>query len=282
MPSKFRARRCAITFWSPPDFKEDEGISYFVSGKEICPDTKKVHYQSYIEFSKTMSLTAIKKLVNDDTVHVEKCKGNAKQNIAYCKKDGNIYREFGEPKQQGKRTDILDLRDHFKNGKRLREAVLDDSMCRTVAKHPKFARMVELMFSKPRSEMTELYIYWGVTGAGKSHKAMIEGGDTAYYKPLGKDSQWWDGYEQNECIIIEDFRGEIPLSTLLRLADKYQMRVPVKGGYVNFDSRKIIITSNIDIHEWFNTSQKGYDASMSALKRRITKKVHFDLPFNKK
>jgi len=302
MSKRFRARRCAITFWSPPDFKEDEGIHYFLSAEEICPDTKKVHYQSYIEFSKQLSLTAIKKLINDDKANILKCKGNTQQNIEYCKKGEQtkeewtrlrskgpnygknlkLYREFGTPKQQGKRTDILELRDHFKQGKRLRDAVLDDSMCRTVAKHPKFARMVELMFSKPRSEMTELYIYWGVTGAGKSHKAQADAGPDAYYKPLGKDSQWWDGYEQNESIIIEDFRGEIPLSTLLRLADKYPMRVPVKGGYCNFDSRKIYITSNIDIHEWFNTSQKGYDASMAALKRRITKKVHFDLPFNKK
>lgn len=277
-----RARRFALTFYNEPDFDEHEDIAYFVAGEEKCPKTGKIHFQSYISLNKRYSLKALKTLVGDQTVHIEKCKGNEQQNIAYCKKDDDIYREFGSPKKQGKRTDIIALRDHFKGGKRLREAIEDDSMANTVAKHMRFARMVELMYSKPRTQMTELYIYWGVSGAGKSHKAQEDAGPGAYYKPLGKDSQWWDGYEQNESIIIEDFRGEIPLSTLLRLADKYPMRVPVKGGYCNFDSRKIYITSNIDIDEWFNTSQKGYDASIKALKRRITKKIHFSLPFNKK
>lgn len=280
--SSLKARRFALTFYTKPDFKESEHIRYFVAGEEKCPTTGKVHYQAYISLNKQYRLKGLKELVGDQTVHVEKCKGNEQQNIEYCKKDGNIYREFGEPKKQGKRNDILAVRDHFKQGKRLRSALDDDDMCKTVAKYPKFARMVELMYSKPRTEMTELYVYWGVTGAGKSHKAQEDAGDDVYYKPLGKDSQWWDGYEQNEVVIIEDFRGEIPLATLLRLADKYPMRVPVKGGYVNFDSKKIYITSNIDIYDWFNSGQKGYDASMKALERRIVKKVHFDIPFNKK
>lgn len=275
-----QARRFALTFYTKPDFPENKDISYFIAGEEKCPKTGKIHYQSYISLAKRYRMKALKKLVQDDTVHVEKCKGNEQQNIAYCKKDGNIYREFGAPKKQGKRNDILALRDHFKNGKRMREALEEDTLCNTVAKYQKFARMVELVYSTPRSEMTELHIYWGVSGAGKSHRAQAEGGDNAYYKPLGKNSQWWDGYEQNDVVIIEDFRGEIPLSTMLRLADKYPMRVPVKGGYAQFNSKKIIITSNIAPEDFWNNQQKGYQASFEAIRRRITSRVHYDSKWN--
>jgi len=123
-------------------------------------------------------------------------------------------------------------------------------------------------------------VHWGPTGTGKSHTAYEESkalGPT-YFKPVS--DKWWDGYDQQPSVIIEDFRGEIALATLLRLADKYPMRVPVKGGYKEFNSKRIYITSNIDIDDWFNKEQKGYEASMEALKRRITKKIHFNKPYS--
>lgn len=137
MPA-FQARRCAITFWSPPDFKEDSRIQYFISGKEICPETKKQHYQSYIEFTKRLTLKVIKDIICDNKANILKCKGSAKQNIAYCKKDGDIYREFGTPKQQGKRNDINAACKVIQTLKRPRDGFDDDVVRPLMAKYPKF------------------------------------------------------------------------------------------------------------------------------------------------
>lgn len=137
MPSP-RSRRYALTFFSPPNFVFDEdAIRYFVAGREVCPETKRVHYQAYIELFKPVSMAKVKKLVDDEKVHVEAAKGNPTSNVTYCKKDGDIYREEGKVSQQGKRTDLVSLREHFKSKKRLKEAIEDDDLIAPVARYPR-------------------------------------------------------------------------------------------------------------------------------------------------
>lgn len=64
-------------------------------------------------------------------------------------------------------------------------------------------------------------------------------------------------------MIIDDFYGWIKYSTLLRLLDRYPMRVEYKGGQANFLAKTIIFTSNRHPSEW-------YKMDNSALMRRIT------------
>lgn len=53
---------------------------------------------------------------------------------------------------------------------------------------------------------------------------------------------WWDGYEQQEAIIIDDFDGKWPYRDLLRLLDRYPYQGQYKGGYVKINSPYIYIT----------------------------------------
>lgn len=274
MPAK-QARRYALTFYSPPDFEFDsKSTRYFVSGKEVCPETKRVHYQSYIELFKPVSIKKLKDIVDDNKVHAESCKGSPGQNVEYCKKDGCLYREEGTVSNPGKRNDLVSLREHFKSHKKLKTAIESDDLIGPVARYPRLVNTLQLLYSVERSQPTELYIYWGVPGSGKSHRAYEEAKSmgSVYFKPSGA---WWDGYAGQTCVIFEDFRGECGLAMLLRLADKYPLRVPFKGGYTQFISQRIYITSNLDITGWFNTEARGYEDSFAALPRRITKKVHF-------
>lgn len=276
-----RARRYALTFFTEPTFVFDTSlVRYFVAGRETCPTTGNVHYQAYIELFKPTSLKALKTLVDDEKVHAEACKGNAATNIKYCKKDGDIFREEGTAAQQGQRNDLVSLRQHFKDKKRLREAIESDELIGPVARYPRLVNQLELLYSTQRSQQTELHIFWGAPGTGKSHTAYEEAKQLGpvYFKPTGN---WWDGYEQQPCVIFEDFRGECGLAQLLRLADKYPLRVPIKGGFKEFTSSRLYITSNLDITDWFNAEARGYETSLAALKRRITRKVHFDTPFQK-
>jgi len=256
---------------------EHKDIRYMIIGEEKAPTTGRLHYQGYVEFNKRMRLKAVKRTLGVNDVHAQASLGTPQQNIDYCSKGGKV-ETFGIPARvtQGTRTDIHAMYEHFKEGKTESEALNEGLHIGAMCRYPKFVNKLQLHFTPERSETTELYIYWGPTHTGKSHTAYEEAKlmGEVYFKPV--DSNWWDGYHGQPCVILEDFRGEISLAAMLRLADKYPMRVPIKGGYMQFNSKRIYITSNTDVDQWFNNTQKGYDASISAFKRRVTKKVHFD------
>lgn len=51
----------------------------------------------------------------------------------------------------------------------------------------------------------------------------------AFAKPIGK-GLWWDGYEREEVVVIDEFRGQYPLSDMLQLLDPYKLQVECNGG----------------------------------------------------
>lgn len=65
-------------------------------------------------------------------VHIEKAKGNAEQNKAYASKDESAikgtYWEAGSPLNQGERTDLQALHQEVKNGARLEDVLLSDTV----------------------------------------------------------------------------------------------------------------------------------------------------------
>ncbi len=76
-----------------------EEVKYIIIGIEICPKTKKEHYQGYMEFNEQIRFSKLKKL--QPKTHFENRKGTALQASDYCKKDGNFF-IFGEISHQGK------------------------------------------------------------------------------------------------------------------------------------------------------------------------------------
>lgn len=102
--------------------------SYICYQKEECPKTKKIHWQGYIEFDNVKRLNEVKKVLNDNTVHLESRKGNQSQAIDYCKKlqskVGDFYEE-GTPKRQGNRSDLDSIYEAIDSGCTCKEILGD-------------------------------------------------------------------------------------------------------------------------------------------------------------
>jgi len=91
------------------------------------------------------------------------------------------------------------------------------------------------------------------------------------------DLRWFEGYDNKQMAIIDDFRAKhVSFSFLLRLLDRYPLRIPVKGDYVNWAPRVIVITCPYSPDQCFSTRQTYLPEDLEQLHRRITKIVHFD------
>lgn len=82
--------------------------------------------------------------------------------------------------------------------------------------------------------------HWGISGAGKSHHARTTYPD-AYIKQQNK---WFDGYLGQKVILIEDLDTPTLGHYLKIWADKFPCTGETKGGNLNLQHEKLIITSN--------------------------------------
>jgi len=95
----------------------------------------------------------------------------------------------------------------------------------------------------------QIFVYWGVTGSGKSRRAWAEAGFDAY--PKDPRSKFWDGYRNHDHVVIDEFRGGIDISHVLRWFDRYPVLVEVKGSSTALCASKIWITSNLHPRDWY-------------------------------
>ena len=195
--------------------------------------------------------------------HIEIARGSECSNIKYCSKletrvDGEEPHTFGIPAEEtrGRRSDLIDLIESVTNGGSL-EVIAE--------KHPssfiRYNRGIRDLISvrmKVRSEMPKFVFITGPPGVGKSKEAFDT--ESVYSKPRG---QWWDGYSQQKRIVFDDYRpSDYPTEELLRVIDRYPMRVPIKGGYIELNSPEIYITSNL-------TFEQCFTADANALRSRL-------------
>jgi len=96
------SRAYCYTAWLKPVLQNcDDTVSvrYHIYGIEKAPTTQTEHYQGYIEFSIPIRVSRMKKIFQDNTMHIEKRKGTRIQAIDYCKKDGDFYEVDSRPKK---------------------------------------------------------------------------------------------------------------------------------------------------------------------------------------
>ena len=114
---------------------------------------------------------------------------------------------------------------------------------RDYAKLKQSAQLFKLHSSniQPNQELKNEW-HWGPTGLGKSRHCRTTWPD-AYIKMPNK---WWDGYENEETVLIEDVQKEHHmLGYHFKIwADHYPFKAEVKGTTITLRPARVIITSN--------------------------------------
>lgn len=253
------------------NYYKTTSAEYILYGQEVCPKTGRVHHQGFIYFKNARkSKKGVAKQL--DKCHVEICKGSIDQNFDYCSKDGKIT-EIGRRPQQGKRTDLISIKNKIMEGK----TTVDDICVENPIAYHQYGRTLNklediALRKKYRKWMTQCDWIWGPTGVGKSHIAMKKyyaEPENCYIYP--NDNGWWDAYKGQETVIINEFRGGIPYGELLELIDKWPKQVRRRNREpVPFLAKKIIITSSLPPEEVYHNL--SYNDSLDQLKRRINLK----------
>jgi len=247
---------------------------YLCYGKEICETTHRPHLQGYVVFHGNHRLPGAKKKL-PGAPHMEAAKGNTESNVVYCSKqctEENPLVEFGErplsPKEKGQKE-----RERW-------QAIIQHAKAGTLEEHdPKVYFMhlhkAEKLFADNASPLAikkTVKVFYGVTGSGKTHLAWEEAGSSAYAKD--PRSKFWYGYAGQTNVIIDEFRGGIDISHMLRWLDNYPTTFEIKNSSRVSLVSHIWITSNIHPSKWY----PDLDApTLDALLRRL-QITEFDVP----
>ncbi|UDN67408.1 replication-associated protein [robinz virus RP_493] len=246
-------------------FESLDDVQYIVFGREKGSGSGTEHLQGYVRFKTRREFSQVRDTLGT-RCHVEQARSGDEDNRNYCTKDGDYY-ERGTMVKRGGRSDLVRAADAVLSGSPLSE--IANTMPNIFVRYSRGLRDLQATAGSlgKRTWCTELWIFFGESGSGKSFSARLLAGESVFYKQRGK---WWCGYSQEKTVVIDDFYGWLEYDELLRIADEYPHRVEIKGGYTEFLATRIIVTSNKSWTAWYTGDWFGKEQRY-ALGRRITR-----------
>lgn len=265
---------------------------YAICCKETHADGNH-HFHLYLESSETVStknerffdITIEEKIYHPNVEVVKKTPWKV---VDYVKKEGVYFEHLPEnaPRCSLDKLGRKERNDFLRKHDPLdlyNEGLINETQCANMIKARETIARATLAKIKKREKPTVLWL-WGSTGSGKTRTALelAEESGCSYWISHSEKLQWFDGYNGQEWVIFDDFRRNMcTLAYLLRLLDRYPMQVQIKGGYINWTPKVIIITSPVNPEtaytylDKFKNEEKIWDG-YDQLERRIDDVICFD------
>lgn len=246
---KFQARTIVFTVNNPkcsPDvftmnLQLIGGIEWFLYQEEKG-ENGTIHYQGMAHNKNDIAWTYLK----SQGAHLEKC-WSPLDSITYCTKQDT---RISGPYEWGKRPS-------FKQKKKGLPTVTNQEILEVPLKqlvdegklnwrHLETAMKFKNLYStlEPMEDQvgTKGIWYYGKSRTGKSYEVRRKYGYSLFLKP---QSKWWDGYQGQENVLLDDFDkpGKVLGHYLKIWADGYACTGEVKGATVHLKHNRFIITS---------------------------------------
>lgn len=240
----------------------DNYIQWYIVNPEVSPSTSRPHCQGYFVASNPRRFAELHRREGMTAWHLEPRRGNHVAARQYCMKGEHCdsyhgeschdcrysaYRTFGrEPANSAGRVPFSargELARRLLAGQSIREVVRSDvSTSFSCLRQLKEFRAFMSPQRDPQGPPTEFWILYGDAGVGKSRFVFDHHPVEDVYVHVGGD--WWDGYDGHPVVVIEEFYGGIKPELMNRLADRYPLSLPYKGGFVPFTAKIVYLTTN--------------------------------------
>lgn len=234
---------------------------YIVIGKETG-ESGTPHLQGFLYFENKKSLSQVKRL--QPRAHWESAKGNSEQNFDYCSKDGD-FQERGVRPMTPKRKGEVEIERFEQAWASAKAGDIDSIPADICIRFYRTLKEIGKDYMVRRDDGDSVTGVWicGLAGCGKSRRARAEY-PLAYLKMCNK---WWDGYQGEENVIIDDFgREHKVLGHHLKIwADRYAFLAETKGGAIQIRPKFIVVTSQYHIADIFEDAE-----TCAAITRRMT------------
>jgi len=253
---------CFTAFEKPPEPLNILPLRYYVFKPELCPTTGTLHYQGYAELARPVRYKAFCTLMGMSS----KCKifdrkGTRDEARLYCLKketgcgDPVEWGDF-ENGGQGARTDLVDMLEFVKTGASKKEIIENNPVLyakyRSTILDYKFESLKE---STKEFRKVTVDVIVGSPGVGKSKMTLYDENlkrKPSTFKIDFDTTTWWDGYEGEKTLIINEFYGcQQKYSKFLDILDGHQLRLPIKNSFTYANWDKVIITSNDQPDKWY-------------------------------
>lgn len=250
-------------------------------------DSGTPHYQGYAYLNYGTTMQALSRLL--PRANLRAARGTAEENRRYCTKEPRLDGpwENGDMPAQGRRTDVHEFLTAIKEG--LDDYQLSDMYPQQYVKFTRSidrlrtARLKRLQNIRLRERLNSgrmdipVTVLWGPTSTGKTrHVYMHNDPDDIYQMQFGdgtSGSLWFDDYEGESVLLIDDFYGQIKFSYLLRLLRPYKNRAQTKGYFTYPVFKKVYITSNEHPDSWYPKVRDNNPEAWRALRARYTEIV---------
>lgn len=252
--------------------------TWLIVAREECPMTGRKHLQGACVLGRQMDFNSIKKIPGLERAHIEAMKGSPADSLKYCSKEDRAPYQYGAMPQAGKRNDLHAAIDMLKTGMSVEEMIksADTPVLATFVRYPRGLTRISQTFNR-NTRRTPPLVVWihGSTGTGKTRSVheFAELCGSELWKSSGS-LQWFDAYESQPIACFDDYRTDhAKFSFVLQLLDRYPLRVPIKGSFVDWLPIILFVTAPQPPRIMWNLRTAE---ALDQLCRRITLEIDAD------